>query len=126
MAVAEGARKLHPFAWIIGTFPGGNPRYLLHRARLSYGTVPSVGGLQRQHVGYALALQALPEPPVLAVEDVRHHRSKRDAPFDGGFDQLEGYLRLGAEKGIFFTAFEVMRGGVGLNLQRVVDSLVSP
>jgi hypothetical protein len=42
--------------------------------------------LESQHAGYPLALQALPESSVLAVEDVRHHRSKRDASFDGGFD----------------------------------------
>ena len=50
-----------------------------------------------------------------------------DAPFDGSFDQFEGYsLRLGAETGIFFATFKVVRGGVGLDLQRVVESLISP
>ena len=45
MAVAEGARKLHPLAGIVRTFPGGKLRYLRYRAGLSsYGTVPSVGG----------------------------------------------------------------------------------
>src|SRR5215207_9660978 len=126
MAVAEGARELHPFAGIVGTVEGGDPRYFLHRAGLSYGTVPSVGGLQRQHVGYALFLQALPESSVLTVEDVRHHRTKGDAPFEGDFDQFEGYLRLGAELRIFFAAFKVVRRGVGLDLQGVVDSLIGP
>ena len=85
------------------------------------GRYQAVGGLQRQHVGYALFLQALPESSMLAVEDVRHHRTREgDTPFDGGFDQFEGYLRLGAEAGIFFAAFEVMRGGVRLDLQKVV------
>jgi hypothetical protein len=49
-----------------------------------------------------------------------------DAPFDGSFEQFEGYLRLGAETGIFFATFKVVRGGVGLDLQRVVESLISP
>jgi hypothetical protein len=49
-----------------------------------------------------------------------------DAPLDGSFDQFEGYLRLGAETGIFFATFKVVRGGVGLDLQRVVESLISP
>src|SRR5215211_3143220 len=126
MAVAEGASELHPLAGIVGTVPASAARHLLHRAGLPYGTVPSVGRLQGQHVGYPLALQTLPESSVLAVEDVPHDRPKRDTPCDGGFDQFEGYPGLGSETGIFFAAFEVVRGGVGLDLQRVVDSLVGP
>jgi hypothetical protein len=60
------------------------------------------------------------------TKDVRYYRTKGDTHFEGGFDHFEGYLRLGSETGIFFAAFEVVRGGVGLDLQRVVDSLVGP
>lgn len=63
---------------------------------------------------------------MLTVEDVRDHRPERGSPLEGGLDQLESYLRLGAEGGVGLAPLEVVRRGIRLDLQRVVDSLVGP
>jgi hypothetical protein len=69
-------------------------------------------------------LEAPPELAVLPVEDVRDHRPEGDPHPSGSVDQLQGYLGFGAKGRIRLAAFEVVRGGVGLYLQRVVEPLV--
>src|SRR5829696_8782046 len=47
-------------------------------------------------------------------------------PFHRLLHQLGGYLQLGAELGILLASLEVMRGGVGLEVNGPVDLLVCP
>jgi hypothetical protein len=97
-----------------------------HPADLIDGMPPGVGGLQRQHVGYPLLLEPSLELAMLPVEDVAYHRPEGEVHLYRSLDQFHGYLGFGAKGRIVLAALEVVRRSVGLDLKRIVQSLVDP
>jgi hypothetical protein len=86
-----------------------------------------MGGLQSHHVAHPKKLAQRPfETLILAIERVGHHRAKWDALFHGLLHQMGGYLELGVELGVFLASLEVMRRGIGLEVNGPVDLLVCP
>src|SRR5215204_2617620 len=83
-------------------------------------------GLEGHHVAHPKLAQTLFETFILTVERVGYHRTKWDALFRGLLHQPGGYLELGAELGILLASPEVVRGGVGLEVNGPVDLLVCP
>src|SRR5215211_3640682 len=72
------------------------------------------------------ALESFLELAMLPIEDVPDHRPEGDAHLHRSLDQPKGYLGLGAKPWVRLAALEMVRGGVGLDLQRIVQSLVNP
>src|SRR5215212_1735703 len=126
VAIPETSHYLYPYSRALLLFPPFASRHgcLIRRAYLAYLVPPGMGGLQSHHVAHPKLAQRLLETLVLAVERVGHHRAKRDALFDGLLHQLGSYLELGAELEIVLASLEVMRGGVGLEVNGPVDLLV--
>src|SRR3712207_2302879 len=97
---------------------------LIRGAYLAYSVPPGVRRLKGHHVAHLELVQSLFETLILAVERVGHHRAKWDALFHGLLHQLGGYLELGAERRVLLASLEVMRRGVGLEVNGPVDLLV--
>lgn len=82
--------------------------------------------LERHHVGQAGLAQC--EVPVVAdgVGTVGDHRPAAEARLLAPGRESGGQLRFRAEGGIGPAAGEVVGGGVGVRVQRVVDAAVGP
>src|SRR3712207_90001 len=127
VAVPETSHYLYPLSRVLLILPPFAGRHLCfpRRDRLAYSVPPGVGGLEGHHVAHPKKLaQRLLETLVLAVERVGHHGAKWDLLFYRLLHQLGGYLELGAELGVLLAPLEVMRGGVGLEVNGPVDLLV--
>jgi hypothetical protein len=83
-----------------------------------------VRGFERQHVGCFSILKSLFELAVPAVAHVSNNGLESNAHLHRSLDRPKGYLRLGAELRVVLAAREVVSGGVGVDLQRVVKALV--
>src|SRR3954447_9837142 len=125
VSVPETTLEFDPFSRVLGPAPVRAQSHPFHPADLPYPMPPGVGGLQRQHVGDAPILEPFLELAMLAVEDVSDHRPEGELHlYYGPLHQLQGYPRLGAKGRIALSALEVVSGGVGLDLHRVVDPLL--
>src|SRR5215212_3700612 len=126
VSIAEVAYNLHPISGASLSLPLLASRHgrLERGAYLVFLVPPGVGGLQGQHVCCAEFLQGSFEAPVLAVERVGHHRPEGYIPLYGKLYQLRGDLELGAKSWVLLASLEVMRGGVRLEVHRIVDPLV--
>src|SRR5215210_671004 len=125
VSVPETTLEFDPFSRVLRPAPVRAQSHPFYPANLPYPVPPGVGGLQRQHVGDLSMLKPFLELAMLPIEDISDHRPEGDLYLQRPLDQLQSYLRLGAKGRVALSTLKVVSGGVGLDLHRIVDPLLS-
>lgn len=126
MPVTEVTLHGRPVAWMPGIAPGQGVGCFDGSVRLVGRSPGAAVRLERDHVGQAGLAQC--EVPGVAdgVGAVGDHRAAAEARLLPAGREVGGQLRFGAEGRVGAAAGEVVGGGVGSGVQRVVHTAVGP